>query len=158
MCCCPAGWVDRPIVKRGSTGTLKIDILCHFRHPKVSETLGWGWLVSHRTCRMLLSCSSMVERYERYPRTSPMALFQRWDPISLLSSLSLPSPEVTLPWILLTVCCLGCVSRSLSGKQGSSHSAECCPELNQEQPRVELFPGDKHCRREAPAGLRLNWA
>lgn len=49
------------------------------------------------------------------------------------------------------VCFLGCVSRSLSGKQGSSHGAECCPELNQEQPGVESFPGDKHCGREAPA-------
>lgn len=147
----PGLCLDRPVVQRCSIGTLKIDILCHFRHPKVSGTLAWGWLVSHRTCRMLLSCRSMVERYERW--TSQMALFQQWDLISRLSSLTLPSPEVTPPWILLMVCFLGCVSTSPSGKQGSSHSAECCPELNQEQPRVELFPGDKPCGREAPAGL-----
>lgn len=112
MCCCPAGWVQRICDARsvlGQThgaerliGTLKLVIFCHCRHAKVSEMLARGWLVSHRTCRMPLSCRSMVEIYERDPRTSWMALFQQWDPIWLLSSLSSPSSEVTLPRILLS--------------------------------------------------------
>lgn len=116
----PGPYVGRAMVKRGYIGTqcLKIGILCHFRYPKVSETSAWGWLVWCRTWRKSVSCRSVVGSCERYPSVFQMALFQQWDPILHFSSLRLSSYHVTLPWILLTMWLLGCVSRALKRKAG----------------------------------------